>query len=118
VRVLLDENLPHDLVAALTGHAVSTVQGFGWAGATNGALLKRASEVCDVFLSMDGNIEHQQNLSRLSFGVVLVHAPSNRMEDLLVIVPDLLQAIAASRPGKVRHVGKPSKRRGEPEQGR
>jgi hypothetical protein len=61
---------------------------------------------------MDGNIEHQQNLTRLSFGVVVVEAPSNRMEDLLPVVPDLLQAIATSRPGEVRHVGKSSKRRG------
>jgi hypothetical protein len=27
VRVLLDENLPHDLVDALVGHSVSTVRG-------------------------------------------------------------------------------------------
>jgi hypothetical protein len=112
VRVLLDENLPHDLAGALTGHAVSTVQGLGWAGTKNGALLKRAGDVCDVLISMDGNIEHQQNLTRLSFGVVVVEAPSNRMEDLLPVVPDLLQAIATSRPGEVRHVGKSSKRRG------
>jgi hypothetical protein len=31
VRVLLDENLPHDLTGALIGHSVSTVQGLGWA---------------------------------------------------------------------------------------
>jgi hypothetical protein len=61
---------------------------------------------------MDGNIEHQQYVTRLSFGVVVVHAPSNRMEDLVPVVPDLLRAIAASRPGEVRHVGN-SKRRGE-----
>jgi hypothetical protein len=76
VRVLLDENLPHDLVAALTEHAVSTVQDLGWAGTQNGVLLKRASDVCDVFISMDANIELQQNLANLAFGVVLLHAPS------------------------------------------
>jgi hypothetical protein len=45
VRVLLDENLPHDLVGALAEHAVSTVQGLGSAGTQNGALLRRASDV-------------------------------------------------------------------------
>jgi hypothetical protein len=54
--------------------------------------LKRAGDVCDVLISMDGNIVHQQNLTRLSFGVVVVDAPSNRMEDLLPVVPDLLQS--------------------------
>jgi hypothetical protein len=110
VRVLLDENLPHDLAKLLTGHVVSTVQGLGWAGTKNGALLKRASDVCNVFLSMDGNVEHQQNVASLSFGVVVIDAPSNRMADLLPVVPELLQAIDAVRPGEVRHVGTSPKR--------
>jgi hypothetical protein len=35
VRVLLDENLAHDLAGAVTGHSVSTVLGLGWAPMTN-----------------------------------------------------------------------------------
>jgi hypothetical protein len=116
VRVLLDENLPHDLAGALVGHVVSTVQSHGWAGTRNGALLKRAGSVCDVFISMDGNIEHQQNLAGLSFGVVVIEAPSNRMADLLPVVRELLHAIAAVRSGEVRRVGKSRKGRGEPDQ--
>lgn len=65
MRVLLDENLPHDLARAIPGHAVSTVQGLGWAGTKNGALLKRATGECDVFVTMDGNIEHQQDFANL-----------------------------------------------------
>ena len=115
MRVLLDENLPHDLAGALVGHAVSTVQSLGWAGTRNGGLLKRAGAVCDVFTSMDGNIEHQQNLAGLSFGVVVIEAPSNRMADLLPVIPDLLHAIDAVRPGEVRRVGTARRRRGEPD---
>jgi hypothetical protein len=77
------------------------------------ALLKRAGDVCDVFISMDGNIERQQDLANLSFGVVVIDATSNRMADLVPVVAELLQAIDAVRPGEVRHVGKSSKRRGE-----
>jgi hypothetical protein len=113
VRVLPDENLPHDLAGALTGHDVSTVQGLGWAGTKNGALLKRASDMCDVFISMDGNIEHQQNLASLSLGVVVIDAPSNRMADLLPVVPELLQAIDAVRPSEVRHVGQSPEHSGD-----
>jgi hypothetical protein len=36
VRVLLDENLPHDLAQALPEHEVVTVQGLGWSGLKNG----------------------------------------------------------------------------------
>lgn len=115
MRVLLDENLPHDLAGVLVGHAVSTVRGLGWAGTRNGALMKRAGAVCDVFISMDGNIEHQQNLTGLSFGVVVIEALSNRMADLLPVVPDLLHAIDAVLPGEVRRVGSARRRRGEPD---
>jgi Domain of unknown function (DUF5615) len=118
VRVLLDENLPHDLAKELTGHVVSTVQGLGWAGTKNGALLKRASGECDVFVTMDGSIERQQNLTNLAFGVVVINASSNRMADLLPVVPELLQAIGAVRPGEVRRVGTSPKGRGRSEQAR
>ena len=43
MRVLLDENLPHDLAGALVGFEVVTVQGMEWAGIKNGELLRRAS---------------------------------------------------------------------------
>jgi hypothetical protein len=50
LRVLLDENVPHDVIAAFTGHDVFTVQGLGWAGTLNGELLTRASGVIDAFV--------------------------------------------------------------------
>ena len=63
MRVLLDENLPHDLTGALIGHSVSTVQALGWAGTKNGALLKRASGLIDALVTMDRNLEHQQDIN-------------------------------------------------------
>jgi hypothetical protein len=111
VRVLLDENLPHDLIAALVGHSVSTVQGLGWAGTKNGDLLNRASGVTDIFVTMDGKLEHQHDISILPFGVVVVGAPSNRMSDLILLVPEMLAALDRVRPGKVEHVGRIGGRR-------
>jgi hypothetical protein len=110
VRVLLDENLPHDLCEALAGHSVSTVHGLGWAGTKNGALLKRASGIIDAFVTMDTNLEHQQNVAVLPFGVVVVSAPSNRMEDLAPLVPEILEALSRIRPGTIEHVGRVRKR--------
>jgi len=111
VRVLLDENLPHDLIAALVAHSISTVQGLGWAGARNGDLLKRASGVTEAFVTMDGKLEYQHDISVLPFGVVVVDAPSNRMPDLRPLVPEILAALERVRRGKVEHVGRSGKRR-------
>ena len=47
----------------LVGHDVSTVQRIGCAGTKNGKLLGLAATEFDVFLTMDGNLEFQQNLA-------------------------------------------------------
>jgi hypothetical protein len=111
VRVLLDENLPHDLIAALVGHTISTVQGLSWAGTKNGELLNRASGVTDIFVTMDGKLEHERDISVLPFGLVVVGAPSNRMSDLMPLFPEMLAALDRVRPGKVEHVGRTEGRR-------
>lgn len=105
MRVLLDENLPHDLIAALAVHAVSTVQGMGWAGVENGELLRRAAGTTDSFVTMDRRLQHQQNVAVLPYGVVLIRAKSNRVQDLLPLVPAILAAIERSQAGQVEEVG-------------
>ena len=86
MRLLLDENLPISLSAELHGHAVDTVSGRGWAGINNGELLRRMTGQYDVLVTMDRSIEFQQLLSTLPFGIVLVRARSNRMQDLRPLV--------------------------------
>ena len=113
MRVLLDENLPHDLIDALVGHSVSTVQGLGWDGTKNGVLLKRASGAIDAFVTIDSNLQYQQNVSVLPFGIVVVAASSNRVQDLLPVVPEMLAALDRIRPGTVEIVGRVRSRRGD-----
>lgn len=105
MRVLLDENLPHDLIAALSGHDVSTVQSRGWAGVENGELLRRAAGTTDATITMDRRLKNQQNLTVLSFGVVLVVAKSNRVQDLLPLVPEILAALGRIQAGRSEQVG-------------
>jgi predicted nuclease of predicted toxin-antitoxin system len=61
VRVLLDEQIPLDLAATLQGHSVDTVVGRGWAGITNGELLRRMRGEYEALVTMDQGIESQQN---------------------------------------------------------
>ncbi|PYO23741.1 MAG: hypothetical protein DMD88_02760 [Candidatus Rokuibacteriota bacterium] len=72
MRVLLDEQLPLDLAAALQGHRVDTVAGRGWTGITNGELLRRMGGEYDALVTMDRGIEFQQNLTSVAVGVLLV----------------------------------------------
>jgi len=105
VRVLLDENLPHDFAALLVGHHVETVAGRGWSGIHNGELLAFAGATFEAFLTMDRRLPEQQDIARLSFGVLLIQAPSNRMRDLQLVVPLVLGALPTLRPGTVVVVG-------------
>lgn len=105
MRVLLDENLPHALVPLLVGHHVLTVPGQGWAGLENGVLLQEARGHIDAFVTMDANLEYQQHLVGMPFGVVVLRARSNRVADLLPLVPLVLAAFQDLAPGQVRHIG-------------
>lgn len=105
MRILLDEDLPRRLAELLVGHEASTVQRSGWTGIKNGQLLGLAAAQFDVFLTMDRNLEFQQNLSTLPIAVLVVQAMSNRMEDLVPIVPAILNELGQIPPKSLRRVG-------------
>jgi predicted nuclease of predicted toxin-antitoxin system len=105
MRVLLDECLPRGLKKHLHGHDVVTVPEAGWAGKQNGELLRAASGSVDVFVTIDGNLVHQQTVQGLSFGVVVLKAPTNRLAGLVPLVPEILSAISRVGPGESILVG-------------
>ena len=105
MRVLLDECLPRGLKKHLREHEVKTVPEAGWAGRKNGELLRLARGSVDVFVTIDSNLVYQQTVGALSFGVVVLVARSNRLGDLLPLVPDLLTAVISVEPGQVLRVG-------------
>jgi hypothetical protein len=105
VCVLLDEQLPLDLAAALGGHSVDTVAGRGWTGITNGELLRRMEGEYDALVTMDRGIEFQQNLISATVGVLLVRAPSNRMAHLQQLVPAILAALPVLKAGQLHRIG-------------
>ena len=104
MRILLDEDLPRRLGALLLGHDSVTVQRAGWAGIKNGKLLALAGSKFDVFLTMDGGLEFQQNLATLPVAVLVVEALSNRMEHLEPLVPDMLRELKLLPPQTLHRI--------------
>ena len=104
MRILLDEDLPRRLGALLIGHETSTVQRSGWSGIKNGRLLALAATKFDVFLTMDGGLEFQQNLKALPVAVLIVEALSNRIEHLEPLVPEVLKELNHILPRTLRRV--------------
>ncbi len=99
MRVLLDECLPRRLKRHLPGHEVRTVPEEGWAGKSNGELLRLASGRFDVFVTVDTGQVHQQDLRRVAVAVVVLRASSNRLDSLLPLVPLLLETLPRARAG-------------------
>ena len=106
MQILLDEQLPRQLAPHLKGHEIRTVQQQGWAGLKNGALLRQAADAgFEVFLTSDQNIEFQQSLSKTTLFVVVLVALTNKLEDLLPLVPAVLVTLDGATPGKLVRVG-------------
>lgn len=104
-RVILDECLPRKLAALLEEDMVTTVPKHGWASKKNGELLILVSQEFDVFVTHDENLEHQQNLQKFDIGIVVIHAESNRLADILPLIGELNAAIASGTSHHVVHVG-------------
>jgi hypothetical protein len=104
VRVLLDECVDWRLSRTLTGHEVRSARQMGWSAIKNGELLELASERFDAFVTVDRNLAFQQNVRSLSIAVIVLHAKTNRLADLLPLVPNLLTAIGSAKPGVVTTV--------------
>jgi hypothetical protein len=106
VRVLIDESLPRQLAKALAGHEARTVVQMGWSGSSNGELLRRAEAAgFDALITADRNLEYQQNIVRFGLGVVVLLVPKTDREEVLLLAPDIRQALDRITPGRVLHVG-------------
>ena len=104
MRLLLDECVDRRLARDLAPHDAQTVPQAGWAGKRNGELLRLAERQFDVFVTVDRNLSFQQNLSHLGIAVLVLHAPSNRLDDLRLLVPAILAALPTLTKGTVSNV--------------
>jgi hypothetical protein len=104
MKLLLDECLPRRLKQSFIGHEVSTVPEMGWAGMKNGELLCLAEISFDVFITADLNLSYQQNLTQSQLAIVALAAPTNRLDDLLPLIPQVLALLERVEPGVVSRI--------------
>lgn len=107
MRLLLDEALPRQLAGYLEGHEAQTVEQQGWKGFGNGRLLRLAAAAdFHVFVTADQNLQYQQNLAQSEIAVVVLEAVSNRLADLLPLIPALLDALPSLAAGELRTISR------------
>jgi hypothetical protein len=72
----------------------------GWAGKKNGELLAlMAAAGFEVLLTVDRGLQRQQNLAAAGVAVVVMVAASNRLPDLIPVVPAVESALVIIKPG-------------------
>ena len=106
MRVLLDSCVPRQLGNRLVGHEVRTAPELGWGDLDDGPLLDVMADQFDALVTADKALPKQQNLRTRSFGVVVLRAKSNRLEDLLPLVPELIETLDKLGPREVRELGR------------
>lgn len=107
MRVLPDEDVPHDLRRELPEHDVSTVTYAGWSGLRNGILLGLAAAAgFQILVTCDRSIQYQQHIPELDLALIVLAVQDTRLPTILPLVPEIRATLAAEpRRGKVSVVG-------------
>ena len=105
-RVLFDECVPRRLLRELGSIDASHAITEGWAGHRNGALLRvMLAAGFRTLVTVDRNLQFQQNVAARGVAVIVLHARSNRVPDLVPLIPALIKALAVVQLGSITHVG-------------
>jgi len=104
LKIFLDHCVPKRLLRLLSEHEVKTAYQMGWAAKKNGELLKLVENEFEVFLTVDQNLQHQQNLTSSPLRFVVLIAASNQYDSLAPLIPQVKAALTKLGPGAVIEV--------------
>ena len=105
MRILLDECAPRPLKRELADYEILTVVEMGWSGKKNGELLRLMNqEGFTILLTTDQNLRYQQNLEQAGVAVIVLVAQSNRLPDLVPLIPDVRSVLSTIASGEVIEV--------------
>jgi predicted nuclease of predicted toxin-antitoxin system len=82
MRILLDNCLKKELLAAFQEYDAQHVVDLGWSGLKNGELLRSASRDFVLFVTVDKNMRFQSRLRGLNLRVAILDVRSSMIEDL------------------------------------
>lgn len=106
MKVLLDESVPRRLAAEFPeSFEARTVQQMGWAGCSNGELLRVAADHgFGVLVTVDQGFAYQQSVRRLPIPVVIMIAGRTRLQELLPLVPEVIAVLSGDLGQRIHRV--------------
>jgi hypothetical protein len=90
-----------DKSVIFVGYEILTIDEAGFKGLKNGSLINAASKNFNVLITVDKNIQHQQNKDNLSIAIIILSAKSNRYESLSPLIPEALKALENITVGEI-----------------
>jgi predicted nuclease of predicted toxin-antitoxin system len=107
MRVFVDACVDPRIVEGLAQFDVKTAAEANLHRLKDHELVKRLQGTFDVLITNDKGFEHQHNLKRLQFGIVIVHLAKNKIEFYRPLFPLICAAVESVKPGEVKHVRGP-----------
>jgi len=95
MKILLDECVPVRLGNYLNDFEVSSVSKEGWSSLKDGNLIKTAIDAgFDIMLTVDKNLQYQQNLDEYNITIVVFDILFNRLQDFTPLMPIFLEQLS------------------------
>ena len=88
MKILLDECVTKHIKPYLSDYEIYTVREMEWSGIKNGKLMQLCVEhSSDILLTIDKNLQYQQNLDRYPIVIVVLNSFTSKVDDLVVLLP-------------------------------
>lgn len=105
MTIIIDECLPKRITRFFPEHKVWTVPQMGLGGYKDTELLNALDKKeVDIFITIDGNIEYQQQFVDRVFKTIVIRAVSNRFSDLEQFKARLREALVEKNLSNIIHV--------------
>ena len=107
MKILLDECVTKHLKPYLADFDVCTVREMQWSGIKNGKLMTLCVEHhFDVLLTIDKNLQFQQNLDRYAVTIAVLNSSSSKVEELVLFLPSFRMQLPAFQKHKAYLIDK------------
>jgi len=107
MKVLLDECVTKKAKKFLKEYEVNTVPEMGFSGLKNGKLLTQAEKSgFDILLTIDKNIDYQQNISKYQITIVIFDVLKSNIKYIEELMPKFKSQIIGFEKGKSYRIEK------------
>lgn len=105
MRILLDEDVPRPLKKHFSDMDCVHVSDLKWQGKKNGVLLTDAErENFEAIITLDSGMSHEQNLRGRKLSLLVLQSFSNRLDDILPLLPAIRLRLSQLSPSRVYHI--------------